>query len=411
MTRWDCIAINNKAVSENDFRSVENYFIELNEKENIKASEFELLTATAFKLFADKNVDIGIIEVGMGGKLDATNILENQIISVISKIAYDHQGFLGDTIEEIAAHKAGILRPKIPFIVNPKNTPSVIDVIEKYAAEIGAGRRLLPGEEVGDLYKTANWHKFATGKLPFQRDNAVMAYVAYLEALKFLGLKAKDPSSLLADINNVQPIRGRLQSVYCPLVLENEADKEILVDGAHNPDAAYALDAYVEKKLSVARKSKHHPEVIQEDVSGTRRSITWVLAMTEGKDAREYLRILLRPGDHVVTTSFGPVDGMPWVKSMDPETLLKVAQEVLPGIPGVAVPQRSAYRALCAARYMNLRGKIVLTGSLYLMGDFFREHSAAEAYRNGSTKESKENFFDMAQIHKEERLRISSVLN
>jgi folylpolyglutamate synthase/dihydrofolate synthase len=104
-------------VSEREFLKVEDHYKRLNERNQINASEFELLTATAFTLFNENKVDVGIIEVGMGGKLDATNILNNQVVSVISKVARDHENFLGNTLEEIASHKAGILRPNVPFIV------------------------------------------------------------------------------------------------------------------------------------------------------------------------------------------------------------------------------------------------------------------------------------------------------
>jgi folylpolyglutamate synthase len=99
--------------------------------------------------------------------------------------------------------------------------------------------------------------------------------------------------------------------------------------------------------------------------------------MTEGKDAREYLAKLLKPGDKVVTTAFGPVDGMPWVKPMDPKKLLEIAKSVEPQITGVHVPILGTLRALSAAKHMSKQlaswATIVLTGSLYLEGDFHRE--------------------------------------
>ncbi|KAJ4292365.1 folylpolyglutamate synthase [Kalmusia sp. IMI 367209] len=412
VNRWDCITINNQAVSEQEFRRVENHFIKLNEQENINASEFELLTATAFQLFTEQKIDVGIIEVGMGGRLDSTNILENQIVSVISKIAHDHQGFLGNTIEEIALHKAGILRPNVPFIVNPLNQWNVHEVIENYAKEIGAGPRILLDtvELQRELFSTKDWHQFAESKLPFQRDNALLAYLAYLEVLKSLGLGTRNATQLLVDVKNTQPLPGRLQKVLCPVVFGREDRREILVDGAHNPDAAQALLAYVNQKFNVSPPTRLEAAI--------RHPITWVLAMTQGKDAREYLKILLRPGDSVVTTSFGPIDGMPWVKSMGSEELLKVAKEVVPGITGLAVSKRGVYRALCAAKYLATSTHIVLTGSLYLVGDFFREHEiASEALREAAKEESRagaegniDHIYNIGQIDQEEKRRVTAFL-
>ena len=140
--RWDCISIGNKPVEEALFRKIEKHYIDLNIKKGIKASNFEILTATAFHIFNEEQVQVGVVEVGMGGKLDATNILNNQVISVISKIARDHESFLGSTLQEIAHHKAGILRPHVPYLINPKNEKNVVSVINEYADEIAAGPRL-----------------------------------------------------------------------------------------------------------------------------------------------------------------------------------------------------------------------------------------------------------------------------
>jgi folylpolyglutamate synthase/dihydrofolate synthase len=377
-------------VSEREFLKVEDHYKRLNERNQINASEFELLTATAFTLFNENKVDVGIIEVGMGGKLDATNILNNQVVSVISKVARDHENFLGNTLEEIASHKAGILRPNVPFIVNPSNEFNVHEVIENYAQEIGAGPRILV--DTADLrslvFGTKTWRKFSEGLLPFQRDNAVLGMLAYIEVLKSLGLNTdlRKVVVMLDKMRNKQTLPGRQQTLFVRVVFGAIGKRrEILVDGAHNPDAAESLDAYVSQKL---RRQARDP-------------VTWVLAMTEGKDPRRVLQTLLRPGDNVVTTAFGPVDGMPWVKSMDPESLLNIALEVCPGITALAVPKRGAYRALCTAKYISKHAHIVLTGSLYLVGDFFREHEVGkECMKNG------EDFPSIREIDQDERARV-----
>jgi folylpolyglutamate synthase/dihydrofolate synthase len=364
--------INDKPVPEEQFKNIEKHFIQLSKIENINASPFEILTATAFTCFNKANVRVGIVEVGMGGKLDATNILNNQAVSVIAKIARDHEAFLGNTLEEIAKHKAGILRPNVPYIVNPENEKHVQAVIDDYAKEIGAGPRLFcdtPALRKG-LYSNKDWQAFARPLRPFQRDNAAMAIIAAKEAARNVGGEMLD--DMIADeLGKVRfrSIPGRLQQVTVPPVFGtiNDVHKTIIVDGAHNRDAAIALSEFVTnrgRRRFIADK--------QQRSEGW--PVTWVLAMTDGKDAQGYLRAILKPGDKVITTSFGPVDGMPWVKPMDPKALFQVAQSVRPDITGFAMPKDGTIRALCAAKHLTEDDfPIVLTGSLYLVGDFYRE--------------------------------------
>ncbi|EHK97978.1 putative Folylpolyglutamate synthase [Glarea lozoyensis 74030] len=135
--RWDCITVDQNPIQESVFRHAEEIVHRRNEEEQIGASEFELLTATAFEVFANEKIEMGVIEVGLGGRLDATNVLSNKAVTVISKIGLDHQSFLGNTIEEIAREKAGVMRPGVPCVVDKTNPPEVRRVIEEYAKEIG----------------------------------------------------------------------------------------------------------------------------------------------------------------------------------------------------------------------------------------------------------------------------------
>ncbi len=346
----------------------------MNERLSIGASPFEILTACAFTIFNDEKVRVGVIEVGMGGKLDATNILNNQAVSVISKIARDHEGFLGNTLEEIAIHKAGILRPRVPYIISPFNEENVQNVIEDYAREIGAGPRILDttlGLDVG-FYTTNRWRRATHNLEEFQRENLRLATMAVMQTLNSMDQPAQ-PKEFLRALLKHGKLRhaGRQELVHVPPVFRPSADgrSRVLVDGAHNPNAAVALEGFVRNRLRFG----------QTPATGRPPNgwpVTWVLAMTEGKDARQYLTTLLKPGDNVVTTTFGPVDGMPWVKPMDPIKLLELAQEIEPSITGVHVPIPGPLRALCTAKYLSDQqaayAPIVMTGSLYLVGDFHR---------------------------------------
>ena len=100
----------------------------INDGEDITV--FELLTAVTFVLFASNPADVTLLEVGLGGELDATNVIDPPLASVITPIALDHQGFLGGTIEKIAAAKAGIIKSGSPVVVGPQSDDLVTDVLE-----------------------------------------------------------------------------------------------------------------------------------------------------------------------------------------------------------------------------------------------------------------------------------------
>lgn len=342
--------------------------------EEINASPFEILTATALACFNKEKVQIGIVEVGMGGRLDATNIINNQCISVISKIGRDHEAFLGSTLEEIAKHKAGILRPNVPYIVNPENEFHVQHVIDEYAKEIGAGPRLFPDSPAlrKGLYLKPEWRFFAKPKAVWQRDNAALAIVAVKRAMNGFGTIDDDMIANELLKPRTEKTIGRLEYTKVVPVFGSAGipGRHILVDGAHNVDAAHALNEWVTRKERKA--GGYH----MDSSKSYGRPVTWVIAMTAGRDAEAFLKILLRPGDKVVTTSFGPVDGMPWVQPMDPEEILKIVESIHPTITALAMPPgASPLRALCAAKYMTesfFDAPIVLTGSLYLIGDLHR---------------------------------------
>lgn len=377
MSRWDCIYINDKPVGERQFKAAENHFKSLSKRENIQASEFELLTATAFLLFNQANVRFGIVEVGMGGTLDATNILNNQVVSVITKLAHDHQNFLGNSLHEIALHKAGILRRNVPYIINPANELPVQLDIRDVANEVGAGPHInVHAELEHELTSRADWRdweKFAF-KLPhFQQHNALLAYFAVKQALN-------GSARLLQSLRALEKVRnpGRCEMHDFPPVFLNTVP-DLLVDGAHNEDAAAALGEYVNnyyREQMSTREGRLRPK----PRGGW--PITWVMAMSEGKDPVKVLQKLLRPGDSIILTTFGPVDGMPWVKPMAPTKILEAARKVVPDITGLVLTKPGVLRALMASRFLaGTHSRIVLTGSLYLVGDFLREKTRSKVTR------------------------------
>ncbi|PQE27581.1 dihydrofolate synthetase fol3 protein [Rutstroemia sp. NJR-2017a BBW] len=329
--RWDCITIDEQPVRESIFREAEALVLKRNEAEKIEASEFELLTATAFEVFYKEKVEMGVIEVGLGGRLDATNAMENKAVTVIAKIGLDHQSLLGNTIEEIAREKAGIMRPGVPCVVDRSNIPSVQEVILNHAKEIGTDV-VLSSTESAFLDEIK-----AQDLVPHQMDNLACAYTAFHLAYT----KLESPlHRLLPAIQNIQ-WPGRQES--------------ILLDGAHNVQSAEVLGSYVDGRIRTSLNK-----------------VTWVLAASRGKELDGIMKEILREGDCVTAVEFGAVDGMPWVKAMAAGDILEAASAA--GIDtarlhnsGTDLPGALRWAATVAQG-----GPIVIAGSLYLVSDTLR---------------------------------------
>ncbi|KAG9228413.1 Mur ligase [Amylocarpus encephaloides] len=341
--RWDCISIDQHPVHESLFRQAENTILTRNRDEAIGASEFELLTATAFEVFAYENIDMGVIEVGLGGRLDATNVIDNKVVTIISKIGLDHQSFLGNTIEEIAREKAGIMRPGVPCVLDESNTPEVQRVVEKYAVEIGTDVILSStGSYFLDELPQEDFE-------PHQWENLSCAYTAF--RLAYNGLES--PLHRLYPVIQNLNWPGRLQTLDTRSVTGRR--ESVLLDGAHNVQSAEVLGSYVARRLR-AKGDK----------------VTWVLGASQGKELDGILAPLLRNGDCVAATEFTAVDGMPWVQSMSTEGILTAATS-----SGVATSQihNSGADLLDAMRWATAvaaGGPVVITGSLYLVSDVLR---------------------------------------
>ncbi|HEY3315433.1 MAG TPA: folylpolyglutamate synthase/dihydrofolate synthase family protein [Bacillota bacterium] len=238
------------------------------------ATEFEVTTAAMFKYFADEHVDLSIVEVGLGGTLDSTNVLPTPLASVITNVAYDHMDILGSTISEIAGHKAGIIKPG-GLVITESQNPEVLRVIDRKVRENGARLwRVIPdGAEAGGVsdggppaadvpevraeavvtYRglavnregcrldvttpDATHHDLKVSLLgAHQMMNAATA-VAVITALRRLGWEIDDES-----------LRRGLETARWPGRLEVVQDDPLtIIDGAHNHDGAAVLRDAIER--------------------------------------------------------------------------------------------------------------------------------------------------------------------
>lgn len=362
--RWDSVTLGDAPVNEALFRGVEAAVQKRDVDEQVGASEFERLTATAFEIFTRQRVEMAVIEAGMGGRFDATNVLRDPLVTVISKIGMDHQSFLGRTIEEIAHHKAGIIKPGVPWVVDDTNPAEALGVLTEYATSIGAGPCIrVPGPSTEEI-----WDVLCPGDFePHQRVNLSCATAAFQVALDRMSPPSRRPppiSRILAAARGVE-WPGRLQRLSLEDLTGRKED--VLLDGAHNPQSAEVLASYVDTRLR--------------SLGG---SVTWVLAASRGKDLGALFSTLVRAGDHVVAVEFGPVDGMPWVRAAGADDILAH----VPVAAGQPPAQREApgpdlLQGLQRAAHLSAGQPLVIAGSLYLAGDVLRLIRRSRGRRSG----------------------------
>ena len=347
--RWDCITINEKTVNENLFHEVEALVKARDMERNIKASEFEILTATAFEIFSREKIDVGIVEVGLGGRNDATNILPSPAVTVITKIGKDHQAFLGNTLEEIAYQKAGIMKGGVPCVIDGSNLPCVIEVLRLNSEEVNVSSLSIVYQDTGEtdyIWTVLPRENFEI----HQRMNICLAFHAIKEVLPNFG-PLFDPQILLSTLRQlVWP--GRLQTLSVEALVGTKQD--VLLDGAHNAQSAEVLGAYVDRKL------RHQDQ-----------SVTWILALSRGKDATEVFSQLIRRYDKIVAVAFGPVDGMPWIKPEERERLFAGIRSLDIDDLTICAEEQLLIGIQRAVQLAN-GGPIVIAGSLYLVSDVLR---------------------------------------
>ena len=319
-------------------------------------TQFEVITAAAWLHFAAENVDIAVMEVGLGGRLDATNVCDRPLVSVITPISRDHWQRLGPTLSHIATEKAGILKPQRPAVIAPQ-VPAVHAVISAKLAACDC---------------PVVWVQSATednGRLTVQTELGIVTYT-----LKMLGDHQRVNSAVaIAAIQQLQQQGwqithaaiqtgmaaaqwpGRLQWLMWPT--PQGEDLPLLIDGAHNAAAAAALRPYVDRLLAAR-------EAAQISAAG----VTWVMGMLATKDHRDIFQALLRPGDslHLV-----PVPGH---LSESTENLAAIAQAICPHL--IRCQQHSdvftALASLATPEPAERPALTVLCGSLYLIGDMLK---------------------------------------
>jgi dihydrofolate synthase / folylpolyglutamate synthase len=312
-------------------------------------TQFEIVTAAMWVYFAQSQVDIAVIEVGLGGRLDATNVCDEPLATVITSISYEHWQQLGNTIAKITAEKAGILKPNCPAIIGTLPADAVAVVTERIAQLDCPVKWVKPAAKVPLVKFTAEtplaakslpWYESAGIEYPLtllgemQLTNSAIA-IATIDVLRRLGWGISD-EAIVTGMTNTQWL-GRIQWTTWQ-------GYRLLIDGAHNPAAAIALRQYV-------------------DTLDT--PISWVIGMLSTKSHREIFQALLRPGDRLYLV---PV---PDHSSADPIELADLADSICSEL--VLIDTYTDLATGLAAAMTNLdTHQPVLCGSLYLLGYFLK---------------------------------------
>jgi len=310
----------------------------------IALTHFEFATLIAFEWFARVGIDVAVIEVGLGGRLDATNLVR-PAVTAITSIALDHEAWLGHDLAAIAMEKAGIVKPGVPLALG-RLPDEAARVVVARAAEVGApvaqvGIEAALAEAPGGLVfrgPGVTWDRLRLALLgTFQQDNAAVALTVLALA------RGRFPCA-------PEAVRAGLAAVRWPGRLAVLRERPlVVVDGAHNPAGATTLAAEL-------------PGVV-----GDRR-VVLVFAVMADKDWRAMLGPLLARAARVIVTRVGR-------RAADPQALADALRGRVP-VEAVVEPRAALRAALARA---GAEGAVLVTGSLFLAGEAYAELGGARA--------------------------------
>lgn len=316
----DAICINKKPINSAEYWDLIKHTTSISKHYKINATEFEIQTAAAFLAFSQNKIDVGVVEVGLGGAEDATNILppSSVLCSVLTHISQDHDRFLGSTIEEVATAKAGIIKQGRPVAADGTNSEAVIEIIKKRAQELDAPIQFTPANNSPEIRK---------------RNMAVAA-------LALSNVYNLEPQTIQDAMHSAVWL-GRMQWI----------NPALLLDGAHNVAGAAQLRKYLDRVVP-------------------NKNVRFVTAFS--KPCKDILAQLIRKNDVLVATEFSSVESMPWIKPTPAAEIVAAASEFTNNC--TRIPHITNLASL-----PPFDGLTVVCGSLYLVGEFLAHNPAAVA--------------------------------
>jgi dihydrofolate synthase/folylpolyglutamate synthase len=308
---------------------------------------FEMETAAAFLLFSRHPADIALLEVGLGGRLDATNVIERPLVSVITRLSLDHREFLGDSLAQIAAEKAGILKPGVPAVIAGQ-AREALAVIERQAARLRAplkiaGEDWTATEERGRLvYQDQDGLLDLPAPKLYGRHQFENAGIA-IAALRVGGSRIPAAAFEAAMVGVEWPARMQRLS-HGRLAELAPSGSELWLDGGHNANGGQAIAAALAD--------------LEERVS---RPVVVIVGMLSTKDCAGFLRNFSGLARRVITVPIHQDKALP------ASELAEIAARI--GIPALA--RRDLESAIDLAGKLELEPppRILITGSLYLAGE------------------------------------------
>lgn len=246
---------------------------------------FEIETALSFLYFLDKKVDVVLLETGMGGRLDATNVVKKPIATVIASIGMDHMQFLGDTLEKIASEKAGIIKEGCP-VISYDNTKEVNEVIKNKAKQMHAKVTFVNSARIRVLQESLNGESFSYRssdgrwyekiEIPLlgrhQINNAALA----LETLNVI--------KNYYCISDFQTEDGMRKTIWRGRIEILEREPMVICDGAHNPDGAKSLLSFLQNNF-------------------TNQRLIYIMGVLSDKDYEQMVQILAPAADKIYTVA------------------------------------------------------------------------------------------------------------
>jgi len=329
-----------KDIYEND-----DYFKEIGEP-----TMFEILTALSFKYFDDEKVDFIVLETGLGGRFDATNVISDPVVTVITKIDYDHMDILGNSLKEIAFEKAGIIKKEKPLVLS-KQEKEVFDVIIKRADELfskvyiessdfNTKDIILNKDKTFFTYKS-NKNLFENLELKllghFQVSNSSLSIkvIEILDELNLINLNEKKLRQGL--INSFIAGRGEVIKKY---------DRTYILDGAHNTISMKELKNFIETYFSCGK-------------------INMIFGILNDKDIEGVLEVILPCVEKVILTA--PEGAKE--RRTEPSFLLEIVKKNFPH-KEVIITKNIKESFIKSNNFFNNEYPILVTGSFYVVGEF-----------------------------------------
>lgn len=332
------IVVNNTSISDEDLARITTIVakncVEM-EKEGLNhPTEFEVVTAIGITYFAECNCDIVVLEVGLGGRLDATNVIDAPLVSVITSVDFDHMEYLGNTLTEIAYEKSGIIKENSPVAIYCEQADEALNVILKVCHErkckalIAEKPNILRSELRGSVFNCGKYKNIFIPLIGEHMVKNISLTLLTIDILKELGIIISD-----------EAIYEGLYNVYWPARFEIIGENPTLImDGAHNISGITALSDAVKKFFP-------------------KRNATLIIGMLCDKEYRSALKIITPYIKRIITVS------VPSPRTLSAEDLYLYATE----FTNNAEATKSIDEAMEKA--FSYKEPIIAAGSLYMLGD------------------------------------------